>query len=210
MGRIRTAHVDTFARDNLPPRSQWPEFRFDLPELDYPDRLNCAVLLLDEMVAAGFGNRVAIHTYDGRCSYAQLLAQANRIANVLVGEMDGAGNRVLRAAERPMRRRLLGVRGGRAMRRQDAICAPRSSPTSHKRRSRMVCDHRLAGNAHGAAACRCEDGALLLRRLRIRSIRCARASIEFEKSIRGPDVALIAFTSGTTGKTKGTRTSIAT
>src|SRR5437667_305758 len=38
-----TAHVDTFARDNLPPRAQWPDFRFELPELQYPDRMNCVV-----------------------------------------------------------------------------------------------------------------------------------------------------------------------
>jgi len=37
----RTAHIDTFARDNLPPREQWPELLFDLPELSYPGRLNC-------------------------------------------------------------------------------------------------------------------------------------------------------------------------
>ena len=34
---MKTAHVDTFARDNLPPRDQWPEFYFQLPELQYPE-----------------------------------------------------------------------------------------------------------------------------------------------------------------------------
>ena len=42
-----SAHLDTFCRDRLPPLDQWPEFRFDLPELHYPDRLNCAAELLD-------------------------------------------------------------------------------------------------------------------------------------------------------------------
>ena len=37
-----SAHLDTFCRDRLPPQDQWPEFRFDLPELNYPERLNCA------------------------------------------------------------------------------------------------------------------------------------------------------------------------
>ena len=36
-----SAHLDSFARDNLPPRAQWPDFRFDLPELKYPERMNC-------------------------------------------------------------------------------------------------------------------------------------------------------------------------
>ena len=43
---IRTAHVDRFARDNLPPRDQWPEFPILLPELEYPERMNAATLLL--------------------------------------------------------------------------------------------------------------------------------------------------------------------
>ena len=42
MGMGISAHADTFARDNLPPKEQWPELRFELPELQYPDRLNCA------------------------------------------------------------------------------------------------------------------------------------------------------------------------
>ena len=46
-----SAHTDTFCRDNLPPADQWPELRFDLPELRYPDRLNCAEALLDATVA---------------------------------------------------------------------------------------------------------------------------------------------------------------
>ena len=53
--RAYTAHVDTFARDNLPPRSQWPELIFDIPEVRYPDRLNCVSELLDKTVAAGHG-----------------------------------------------------------------------------------------------------------------------------------------------------------
>ena len=53
-----TAHLDTFARDNLPPRALWPDFRFDLPELQYSDRLNCAEELLDHLrVGAGIRER---------------------------------------------------------------------------------------------------------------------------------------------------------
>src|SRR6516162_6565237 len=46
-----SAHTDTFCRDNLPPASQWPELRLDLAGLSYPDRLNCAEALLDDVVA---------------------------------------------------------------------------------------------------------------------------------------------------------------
>ena len=54
-----TAHLDTFARDNLPPRDSWPELVFDLPELRYPDRMNCATELLDRAVERGWGARTA-------------------------------------------------------------------------------------------------------------------------------------------------------
>ena len=53
----QSGHVDTFARDNLPPRDQWPEFRFDLPELQYPERLNCVTEWVDRWIATGQGAR---------------------------------------------------------------------------------------------------------------------------------------------------------
>ena len=56
----RTAHVDTFTRDNLPPRGQWPELLFELPELRYPERLNCAAELVDRWVRRGRVGRVAL------------------------------------------------------------------------------------------------------------------------------------------------------
>ncbi|KAB2839061.1 MAG: 2-aminobenzoate-CoA ligase, partial [Burkholderiales bacterium] len=55
-----TAHRDTFARDHLPPREQWPELIFNRPELAYPHRLNCAAALLDDRVAQGHGERPAL------------------------------------------------------------------------------------------------------------------------------------------------------
>ena len=99
-----SAHIDTFARDNLPPRSQWPQFSFDLPELKYPARLNCAAELLDKPVTRGYGHRIALRSADGECTYTQLFTQANRLANVLVREMGlKPGNRVLlRGPNNPM------------------------------------------------------------------------------------------------------------
>src|SRR5437763_5142399 len=66
-----TAHIDTFARDNLPPRAQWPELIFDLPELRYPGRLNCATELLDRAPERGWARRVALRFPEGELSYAQ-------------------------------------------------------------------------------------------------------------------------------------------
>ena len=91
-----TAHVDTFARDNLPPPELWPELRFDLPELQYPERLNCGVELLDRNVRAGRGEREAVVTPRERLSYAQLLERAGKIAHVIQDELGCVpGNRVL-------------------------------------------------------------------------------------------------------------------
>lgn len=91
-----TSHVDGFARERLPPPHLWPEFRFDLPELQYPERINCAAVLIDDAVAEGHGKRIALYSNSGNWSYSQLLETANRIANVLRNDMGVVpGNRVL-------------------------------------------------------------------------------------------------------------------
>ena len=100
--------ADTFARDHLPPKSEWPEFVFDRPEYRYPQQVNCVTELLDRRVEAGHGARPAITTLiDGKavsCTYAQLQAQVNRIARVLTDDLQLVpGNRVLlRAPNTPM------------------------------------------------------------------------------------------------------------
>ena len=97
--------VDTFAQDRLPPLAQQPEFLFELPELQFAQQLNCAATLLDGAIARGWGERPCILAAGGvRWTYARLLAQTNRIANVLVNDMGlQPGNRVLlRAPNNPM------------------------------------------------------------------------------------------------------------
>ncbi|HEY2023704.1 AMP-binding protein [Paraburkholderia sp.] len=95
-----SAHVDTFARDNLPPQDQWPVFLFDNPDIAYPPRMNCATELLDRTVEADHRDRPAIWSdVDGKphaTTYGALLALVNRSAHVLVDEMGlQPGNRVL-------------------------------------------------------------------------------------------------------------------
>ena len=67
-----TGHIDTFARDNLPPRSLWPEFKLDLPGLQYPERLNCVTELLDKWVAAGEGARPCLLSHAEMLTYCLL------------------------------------------------------------------------------------------------------------------------------------------
>ncbi len=91
-----TAYKDTFASDNLPPRELWPEISFHLPELQYPERMNCVAELLDRMVANGCADKVAIFSRDETWTYAQLLAKVNRIAGVLRDDLRlVTGSRVL-------------------------------------------------------------------------------------------------------------------
>ncbi|WP_070247630.1 AMP-binding protein [Duganella phyllosphaerae] len=91
-----TAYQDTYANDNLPPRTLWPELIFDETLPAYPARINCAVELLDTMVAAGRGDAPAIHGAHGSWSYAMLQAQVSRIAHVLREDLGlRTGNRVL-------------------------------------------------------------------------------------------------------------------
>jgi 2-aminobenzoate-CoA ligase len=97
MELLPSAHVDTFCRDHLPPADQWPELFFDLPELQYAPRLNCATALLDDVVARYGGDRPCLHQAGvPTWSYDDLLAAANRIAHVLVEDLGIVpGNRVL-------------------------------------------------------------------------------------------------------------------
>ena len=91
-----SAHVDTFARDNLPPFDQWPDFLLDRPEFQYPERLNAAVELTNRLVERGFGDRVALIGNGRRRTYKELTDWSNRVAHALV-ENYGVkpGNRVL-------------------------------------------------------------------------------------------------------------------
>jgi len=208
---IRTAHADTFARDNLPPRDQWPEFRFDLPELQYPERMNCAAVLLDDMVRAGHGDRIALRAPDGECSYAQLLAQANRMANLLVREMGLVpGNRVLlRGPNNPMMAAAwLAVfkAGGICVGTMPLLRAKELTEIINKAQiSHALCDRRLDAELKLALPS-CPS---------LESIKywydddtdelIKNCSEKFENiNTSAEDVALIAFTSGTTGKPKGT------
>ena len=69
---IRSAHLDSFARDHLPPAEQWPDFVLDLPELNYPDRLNGVVELLDRWIARGHGERPCLISEAETLTYRQL------------------------------------------------------------------------------------------------------------------------------------------
>ncbi|MDR2837307.1 MAG: AMP-binding protein [Azonexus sp.] len=98
-----SAHVDQFVIDNMPPREQWPEFIFETPNLQFPERLNACTLLVDQAVAEGRGDHPALIGERERWTYAQLQTQVNRLARLLTEDMGLVpGNRVLlRGANSP-------------------------------------------------------------------------------------------------------------
>jgi 2-aminobenzoate-CoA ligase len=96
-----SAHTDTFARDNLPPQSEWPVFLLD--GFDYPERINAGVELTDRMVEKGFGDHTALIGNGRRRTYKELSDWTNRLAHALVENYGlKPGNRVLiRSANNP-------------------------------------------------------------------------------------------------------------
>jgi 2-aminobenzoate-CoA ligase len=96
-----TAHIDTFARDNLPSAETWPELLLD--GFNYPSCLNVATELTDAMVLKGFGDHTALIGNGRRRTYKELTDWTNRIAHVLVDDIGVLpGNRVLiRSANNP-------------------------------------------------------------------------------------------------------------
>ncbi|HWM44439.1 MAG TPA: AMP-binding protein, partial [Burkholderiales bacterium] len=209
-----TAHIDSFARDNLPPKSQWPELLLELPELKYPGRVNCATELLDKPVTRGHGHRLALRTPDGECTYTQLFTQANRIANVLVREMGlKPGNRVLlRGPNNPMMAACwfaVMKAGGVCVATMPLLRAKELTDIIRKAEiTHALCDQRLAEELKTAQAT-CPS----LQQVKYWYDESSDSLDEL--SMKQPlwftnvataadDVALIAFTSGTTGKPKGT------
>ncbi|MFH9294625.1 AMP-binding protein [Streptomyces sp. NPDC017520] len=96
-GHAAGAHADTFTRDHLPPPEQWPELLLDDPAPRYPDRLNCGHELLDRTVEERGADRPALLSGDGSVwSYGELRETVDRIAHVLTDDLGVVpGNRVL-------------------------------------------------------------------------------------------------------------------
>ncbi|WP_342023505.1 AMP-binding protein [Arthrobacter citreus] len=206
-----SAHQDTFARDHLPPREQWPVLEFPLPELQYPDRLNAAQALLDDTIAVHGGSRTALLAPDGvQWSYALLLQRANQVAQVLTEDLGVVpGNRVmLRAPNNPwLVACWLGVlkAGAVVVTTMPALRAGEiRTLVDLTRPSAVLCDHRFLTDMQAAAedlpvtavGGGGEDDLVAL---------AAAKSGEFANvQTAADDVALLGPTSGTTGTPKVT------
>ncbi len=211
---IATAHVDTFARDRLPPREQWPEFLFTLPELQYPEQLNCGAELLDASIVRGLGDRPAVVTPQRRLTYAALLDEANRIANVLAGELGLIpGNRVLlRGFNNDVMAAcwLAVVKAGGVvvttmplLRAKELVDVVTAAQVSH-----AICDLRLSEDLQNALPSCPTLGTIVFshddRASGLAALAARRPATFDNVTTASDDVCMIAFTSGTTGQPKGT------
>lgn len=206
-----TSHIDTFAHDRWPPRAQWPQLVYELPELQLPDHLNCAHELLDAHVEQGRGERLCLIGEHSRWTYAELQRQVDAIAHVLVQELGVVpGNRVLlRGPNTPMlaacwyavvKAGAVAVATMPLLRTKELTTVIDKAQISH-----ALCDARLLDELQAVQSPHLKhtvaylsDAADGLER------RAARHAAPFAAvATEADDCCLIAFTSGTTGQPKG-------
>ncbi|MGH3367093.1 MAG: AMP-binding protein [Nocardioidaceae bacterium] len=216
MQLLPSAHLDTFCRDNLPPQSQWPDFLLDHPDVQYPDRLNCAAELVDAVVAEHGADRPCLLAPDTPTwTYGDLLRRSNQIAHLLVEEYGIVpGNRVLlRGPNNPwLVACWVGVLKAGAV-------AVTTMPLLRSRELATIaeiakvdfalCDHRLLEDLSAAKipgiriveyGGHSDPGGRHDLTHRVAAYPDVFANVE----TAADDVALLAFTSGTTGRPKAT------
>jgi 2-aminobenzoate-CoA ligase len=211
-----SAHVDTFTRDRLPPAAQWPEIMLDRPEFQYSDYLNAAVELTDRMVEKGFGDHTALIGNGRRRTYKELTDWSNRLTHALVEDYGvKPGNRVLiRSGNNPaMVAAWLAVTkaGGVAVNTMPLLRAGELTKIVDKAEIGLaLCDKRMTEELEKCAASSrflkrvvCFDGTT--------NHDAELDRVALEKPVKSiavqtgrDDVALLSFTSGTTGQPKAT------
>jgi len=209
-----SAHSDTFTRDRLPPSDNWPDLLCD--GFDYPEQLNAAVELTDAMVQKGFGDNTALIGNGRRRTYKELTDWSNRIAHALVEDYGvRPGNRVLiRSANNPAMVAcwLAATKAGAVVVNTMPMLRPGelTQIVDKAEISLALCDTRLMDDL-----VTCAKDSLFLKAV-IGFDGTANHDAELDrvalgKSVRfnavptgRDDVALLGFTSGTTGEPKAT------
>jgi 2-aminobenzoate-CoA ligase len=202
-----SAHLDTFCRDSLPPSEQWPDLDLSLAGLSYPSRLNAADELLDATIAVHGEGRRCLLSPQETWSYGDLSARASQIARVLTEDLGLVpGNRVLlRGPNNPwLAACWLGVlkAGGVAVATMPMLRTAELTSICEIAQVRLaLCDHRFTGELTPVPGVRivtfgASDAADLTART------AGRATSFASVQTAADDVAIVAFTSGTTGRPK--------
>jgi len=214
---MSSAQTDRFVHDRLPPAEQWPELRYDLPELQLPAQLNLVQTLFDRAEAAGHAQRVLFRSDERTLSYAQARAEVNRISNVLTQQLSlQPGQRVLLRGGNSIAMALawLGVV-------QAGLVAVATMPLLRAREltdiiakaqpSAALCDVKLQDELTSALGASPASATLPLRVFNTSDAHDGQslenlARAQSEQATPCPtdarDIALLAFTSGTTGTPK--------
>ena len=211
---LPSSHADTFARDHLPPAHEWPVFVFDRPEVQYPERLNVTHELVDLQVAQGHGDRPALHGRNAQgafsWNYKELQQRVDAIAHVLTHDMGlVSGNRLLlRGGNSPMMAAcfLAGIKAGLVVvPTMPLLREAELRPVIEKAQvNAALCAHHLIDEL---AACMPADQLMCFGDNSPQGLEAhmTRHTAPFKAHPTSrDDICLIAFTSGTTGKPKGT------
>ncbi|MCU1284770.1 MAG: benzoate-CoA ligase family protein [Acidobacteriales bacterium] len=212
--KAHSAHLDTFCAISLPPKELWPDLLFaGIPGCD-AERINCATELLDKNVAIGNGERPALHHASGTWTYRDVQIRANQIAHVLVKDLGLIpGNRVLlRSPNCPMLVACwFGVikAGGVVVCTNPLLRVRELTHIIEKAQIQLaLCDYRVAADCEIAMQGK-ETSTRVIKFggtdfPSLESLMAKKSKHFVNCDTAADDVAFIAFTSGTTGRSKGT------
>lgn len=210
---IASAQVDRFVHDRLPPRAAWPQLRYDRPELQLPPQFNLVAELLDRAPEKGWADRPMLRSPAGVLTYAEAREEVDRICRVLVDDLGLVpGNRVLMRGGNSVRMALAWLAvvkaGGIAVATMPLLRARELGDIIDKAQPTIaLCDARLLQELEAARAERPVLGTIV-------AFNAPQAEGSLEQRAAGKpadfaacptaadDIALLAFTSGTTGKPK--------